>query len=495
MRKLKLGPLELIVFASGTVVMVLELIGSRILAPYLGTSIFVWTSLIGIILAALSGGYYLGGKFSRDNPTMTFLTAVLFVASLSLLLLILIKDLVLAYVMGLGVATGSVVATVILFMPASVLFGMVSPYAIRLKTKQVENVGGVAGNLYALSTIGSIFGTFLAGFYLIPHFSSTQILFGLSGVLLITSLVSGISRGKVIVGIIIISLATAAGFIPSPYLYETDSAYNHIRVGDFVEQATGLTQRALFLATETHSTIYLDSDEPATLYHRMYRLDNLFQPNPRRTLALGGGAYAVPLDVLKRHPQATMTVVEIDPAVTETARQYFKLRDNPRLTIQHQDARVFLNTDKQTYDIIYSDAFNSFYSVPFQLTTRQALQLMYNRLSDNGVLLINVISSLSGKRSQFFQAEYLTLRSVFPQVYVLPIHYYQGEKKDETQNIMLVATKGSTGLTKTQLLQSASADQRQLLDHLWEGEIQIDPATRILTDEWAPVDYFISKLL
>src|SRR3989344_7172101 len=177
MPRIKISDLELIVFVSGTVVMVLELIGSRILAPYLGTSIFVWTSLIGIILAALSGGYYLGGKFSRENPTISFLTTVLFIASLSVVLLVLVKDLILYYVMGLGVAAGSVVATIILFMPSSILLGMVSPYAIRLKTKQVESVGGVSGNLYALSTIGSIFGTFLAGFYLIPHFSSTQILF------------------------------------------------------------------------------------------------------------------------------------------------------------------------------------------------------------------------------------------------------------------------------------------------------------------------------
>ncbi|OGY50066.1 MAG: hypothetical protein A2951_00890 [Candidatus Buchananbacteria bacterium RIFCSPLOWO2_01_FULL_56_15] len=491
----KIGPLELIVFTAGTVVMILELIGSRILAPYLGTSIFVWTSLIGVILAALSVGYYLGGKFSQKNPTLTFLTTTLLVASLTLLLLPLVKDVLLFYVMSLGVAAGSVIATIILFTPSSLLLGMVSPYAIRLKAQQLESVGGVAGNLYALSTMGSIFGTFLAGFYLIPHFSSTQIIFGLSFVLLVCALLGGVSRAKVFTLLIPIGFLAAAQFVPSPYLFETDSTYNHIRVDDFVEPETGLTQRVLFLATETHSTIYLESDEPATPYHLMYRIDNLFKPTIERALALGGGAYAVPLDALKRHPQATITVVEIDPAVTDTARRYFKLRDDKRLTIHHQDGRVFLNTDQNRYDIIYGDAFSSFYSIPFQLTTREAVQLMSDRLTDDGVLILNLISSLDGETSLFFQSEYLTLQSVFPQIYLFPIHYYDGSKTNQVQNIIMVASKDKTRLTEAQLRARASVEQQALLDHLWKNDVNLDPKIKVLTDEWAPVDYYISKLL
>ena len=491
----KIGPLELIVFCAGTVVMILELIGSRILAPYLGTSIFVWTSLIGVILAALSVGYYLGGKFSQKNPSLTFLTTILFITSLTLLLLPLVKDILLFYVMGLGVAAGSVIATLVLFMPSSLLLGMVSPYAIRLKARQIENVGGVAGNLYALSTIGSIFGTFLAGFYLIPHFSSTQIIFGLSFVLLAGALLGGISRAKMFTLLVPIGFLAAAQFVPSPYLFETDSAYNHIRVADFVEAKTGLTQRMLFLATETHSIIYLESDELATPYHLMYRVDDLFKPAIEHALALGGGAYAVPLDVLKRHPQATVTVVEIDPAVTDTARRYFKLRDDPRLSIHHQDGRVFLNADQGRYDVIYGDAFASYYSIPFQLTTQEAARLMFDRLTDDGVLILNLISSLDGEKSLFFQAEYLTLQSVFPQIYLFPVHYYDGTRTDEIQNIILVASKNKTRLTETQLRAHASAQQQALLDHLWEHDVNLDPGIKILTDEWAPVDYYISKLL
>ena len=160
MQKLKLtfGQLEVIVFISGAVVMILELIGSRILAPYLGTSIFVWASLIGIILGALSLGYYLGGRFSKNNPSLYFLTKILFWGGLSILIIALIKEPVLSFSVKLGVKFGSVAATLFLFALPSIILGMVSPYVIRLKTEKVESAGGVAGNLYALSTIGSIFG-------------------------------------------------------------------------------------------------------------------------------------------------------------------------------------------------------------------------------------------------------------------------------------------------------------------------------------------------
>src|SRR3989338_3386296 len=171
----KISRLEIIVFIAGALVMILELIGSRLLAPYLGTSIFVWTALIGIVLGALSLGYYLGGRFSAKNPSLAFLCLILFLAGLAIFLVAIFKDFILFYSTYFGVKSGAVFATIILFALPGVLLGMISPYAVRLKIKDLESSGGIAGNLYALSTIGSIVGTFLAGFYLIPTFGSNQI--------------------------------------------------------------------------------------------------------------------------------------------------------------------------------------------------------------------------------------------------------------------------------------------------------------------------------
>lgn len=493
--KLPFGRLELIVFISGTVVMILELIGSRILAPYLGTSIFVWASLIGIILGALSLGYYLGGCFSKNNPNIYFLTKILFLGGLTILFIALIKEPVLAFAIKLGVKLGSVIATLLLFTLPSIILGLVSPYVIRLKIERLENSGGVAGNLYALSTIGSIFGTFLAGFYLIPTFGSTQILYGLSFILILTSFLGGKIKLKTITLVIIVFAWLIQQLIGSTYIFETDSAYNHIRVIDAISNPTQTKIRILFLATEPHSVVYQNSEELFPGYNQYCLLDSLFKPEIKNALTLGGGAYISAINFLKRYPEAKMTVVEIDPEVTKVAKDYFYLKTDPRLTIYHEDARIFLNQNQTKYDVIYSDVFASYYSIPFQLTTKEAAEKISNSLTADGILIINLISALEKEKSLFLQAEYKTLKTVFPQIYVFPTLYSDQANMAKHQNIVLIATKEKRQLTKNELLQKANPEQKRLLQNLWEKEIIIDPKIEILTDNFAPVDYYISKLL
>lgn len=495
----KFGRLEIIVFVSGTVVMILELIGSRIMAPYLGTSIYIWASLIGVILGALTVGYYLGGRFSNIKPQISFLTSILFLAGIAILLIVLVKEPVLRSSMQLGVRLGSITAALILFALPSLVLGMVSPYAIRLKIDNVEKSGGVAGNLYALSTVGSILGTFLAGFYLIPSFGSTQIIFGLSLVLLLASLLGGRKLFKVIfLGLVIIvwclySWLGMTRVLPG-FVYEGDSAYNHIRVFDGQNPADGKAIRILVLATEAHSVIYKDSDQLYSPYTRLYMLDTIFKPRISRAMTLGGGAYVWPLNFIRRSPDSQMTVVEIDPQVTAVAKKYFRLTDDARLKIIHEDGRIFLNQNKEIYDAIYGDAFASYFSIPFQLTTREAMKEIYDSLSPDGIFALNVISSLDGDKSLLFKAEYLTLKDFFPQVYIFPAYYYDGRNTDKHQNIILIATKSSQRLSKDDMLKRADNDQKELVGHLWEGPIDLKN-TRVLTDDYAPVDYYISKFL
>lgn len=495
LKKLTLGRLEFIVFVAGAAVMILELIGSRILAPYLGTSIYVWASLIGIVLSALTVGYYLGGLFSERNPRLLFLTYVLFFSGLAIFLIALIKDQILALTAALGVKAGSVLAALILFALPSILLGLVSPYAVRLKVQNIEGSGNVAGKLYALSTLGSIFGTFLAGFYLIPTFGSSQILFSLSLVLILTSMLGGKKRRKIILLVLILGLWLLNNLTPLSFVFEGDSAYNHIRVKNLVSKIDQTKIRILYLATETHSVIYQDSDKLFSVYHQLYQLDNLFKPEIKKALTLGGGAYIAPRDFLRRYPQAQMTVVEIDPQVTQVAKDYFNLKADPRLKIIHGDGRIFLNNNREKFDVIYGDAFASYFSLPFQLTTKEAMAEIYQALEPDGILVLNIIASLTGKKSLFFQAEYKTLQEYFPQVYVFPAYYYDGQNTGEFQNLILIATKNPQRLTEKNLAKSADANQKKLLEQLWEKKIKLNPAIKILTDDFAPVDYYISKLL
>mgnify|MGYP000371271957 FL=1 len=183
--------LEFAVFLCGAVVMVFELVGSRVIGPFLGTSLFVWTSLIGVILASLSLGYYLGGRQADKKVSLSRLARIIFLAAICIVITIGIKDVLLLFLQkNVGeIRIAAVIASIVLFMPASIYLGMVSPYAAKLKLSSLENTGRTIGNLYAISTTGSIFGTLFAGFYLIPFFGTNKLLMFLAIILVVISIV------------------------------------------------------------------------------------------------------------------------------------------------------------------------------------------------------------------------------------------------------------------------------------------------------------------
>jgi spermidine synthase len=201
---------------------------------------------------------------------------------------------------------------------------------------------------------------------------------------------------------------------------------------------------------------------------------------------LGGGAYSYPKDFLAQFPKATMDVVEIDPGITELARNFFNLKDDARLSIYHEDARTFFLKDRSKYDVIYGDAFHS-NSIPYQLTTVEFARTLSNSLTDTGVVLLNIISSIEGDTGQFFRAEYATYASVFPQVFVIPVN---NQDKNAVQNLMLVAMKSKVSPSFT----SKNPELNTYLRKIWTQGIT--PDMPILTDEKAPVErYFMPALL
>lgn len=485
--------LEIVVFVCGAVVMVFELVGSRVLGPYFGTSIFVWTSLIGIILGSLSLGYYFGGKIADKKTTFEGLAFIIFLAAFGIGLSTIIKD-YLIIILRTGISDmmlSSVLVSIILFFPASFLLGMISPYAAKLKIENLDTSGSTIGNLYALSTAGSIFGTFLSGFYLIPHLGTDKLLVILSLTLIITSLL--LSAKKYIkvklLSLIIITVGgltigslkfVAAG---SDFL-DVDTAYNRIWIYNRVNSKEGDLVKIMGINNENHSAMFLNSDELVNEYTKYYHLAAHFNKDFKKTLMIGGAGYSYPKSFLATYPNATMDVVEIDPKITELAKQHFRLKDDPRLTIYHKDGRVYLNQTDNKYDVIFGDAFSSHYSIPYQLTTKEAVQKKYNILNDNGVVILNTISSFSGDKGRFLRAEYLTYKSIFPQVYLFPVK----DVKDENvvQNIILVAIKSD----KIPTFSDDDSKLNEYLQHLWTKEIKQD--VPVLTDDFAPVDYYVN---
>ena len=488
--------LETAVFVCGAVVMVFEIVGSRVLGPYFGTSIFVWTSLIGVILGSLSLGYHLGGKIADKKPNLNTLSLLIFLSSLFIGITLLIKDplLIFLQVTTTDIKTGSVLASLMLFVPASVLLGMVSPYAAKLKISSLNTSGSVIGNLYAISTTGSIVGTFLSGFYLIPQFGTNKLLAILSATLFVTSAILSANRFIKMwsLAFIIVFFGWAGinknnALLAVGGLIDVDTAYNRIWIYDRSDNKTGRVVRTLAVSKTANSAMFLNSDELVYEYTKYYHLAKHFNPNFKKSLMIGGAGYSYPKDYLKKYPKATIDVVEIDPMMTELAKKHFKLKENESLNSYHEDGRVYLNKTQKKYDVIFGDAFGSYYSIPYQLTTREVVQRKYDILNEGGLVILNIISSIEGEKGKFLRAEYKTYKSVFPHVYLFPVG--SPDNGTEVQNIMLVALKAKDRPVFT----NGDPKLDEYLGHLWREEISND--VPILSDDYAPVDYYISKAL
>ena len=488
--------LEAAVFLCGTVVMVYEIIGSRLVSPYIGNSTYIWTSLIGVILGSLSLGYWLGGRLADRKPDVRQLASFIFIAAALISVTILIKDVFLAAIATTAIMLEikALIAALVLFAPASIFLGMVTPYAVKLKMLSLAGSGRTVGNLYALSTIGSIVGTFAAGFFLVPFVGSVRTLYLISAVLFAVAVVLFPLRLSAtnIAAVMVFVTGISVSEVTRNYLYEQnelidiDTEYSRVQVFRMTDPMTLKPIRAF--ATDPYfaqSAVFYDSDELVFPYARYYDLVRHFNPDFQRTLMLGGGGFTYPRKFVKCYPYATIDVVEIDPQIEEIARKYFRLNDDPRLKVFHEDGRVFLNrTPTGQYDAIFIDAFASLFSVPYQLTTREAVEQMQNALNDRGVVIANIGSSITGEASHFLQAELATYRSIFSQVLIFKV---KPERADsDLQNLILVALKSKEPLDQ----RSDDPEIATLLSHLYSGSIEAGvPA---LSDDLAPVEYYNS---
>lgn len=488
--------LEITVFVCGALLMIYEIIGSRLLSPYIGASTYVWTSLIGVILAALSLGYWFGGKLADKRPDIKVLSLVLFLAGALVSATILLKDLILSFVaqMPIGLEIKSVAAALLLFAPASVLLGFVTPYAVKLKITTIGEAGKTVGRLYALSTVGSIFGTFLAGFFLIPFVGSEKTLYIIAASLVGLSILLApfaLTRFNIAV-LVLFVFAVGINEFKIQFLrrmsdlYDIDTEYNRVQIFKTIEPKTKKPIRALAIDPFfIQSGMFLDSDELVLEYANFYHLLRHFKPDFEKTLLIGGAGYTFPKDYLKKYPNAKMDVVEIDPQMTEIAKKYFRLQENPRLNIIHADGRVFLNqSEAGKYDVVLMDAFGSLFSVPFQLTTVEAVWHISRVLKDDGVVIFNIGGAIEGKANGFLQSELKSYRRIFPRVFLFKVYLENPDAKQ--QNLIIIACKEKNSAA----LQSSDPEISALLSHL-QANIT-ETAVDILTDDLAPVEYYNS---
>ena len=488
--------------------MIFEIIGSRILSPFIGSSTYIWTSLIGVILASLSLGYWFGGRLADKRPDVKILASVIFAAGGLISLTVLIKDVLLSLIAAaaMPVEFKALIASVLLFAPASICLGFVTPFAVRLKMTTLEETGRTVGRLYALSTIGSIVGTFSAGFFLIPFLGSVRTLYLIAGSLLAVSLMLvplAISKTNIAaITLFILGVAASEGsayFLrQSGGVYDIDTEYSRVQVFETKDPATGKSIRAI--ATDPYfvqSAQFLDSDDPVLEYGKYYHLIRHFKPDFTNTLIIGGAGYTFPREYLRAYPAARIDVVEIDPGMTQIARDHFHLMDDPRMQIFHEDGRMYAGRAATAqYDAILMDAFGSLFSVPTHLTTLEAVTQYHRILKPDGLIILNLGAALTGPASQFLQAELATYRQIFPQVHLFKVH--PDYDNTRLQNLIIVATKSTNDapLSESEIVRSPDAEGdadpqlSNLLAHLYTTNLPLN--NPILTDDLAPVEYYNS---
>jgi len=489
------------VTACGTAVLILEIVATRVLAPYFGNSIFTISSVIGVVLAALGLGYYAGGVLADRRPSERWFFAVIAAAGLAVLLLQLLNAVVLPRVAyRLSLVDGPLLVSALMFFPPAFFLAMLSPFAIALLHARAAGapVGTVSGQVFFWSTLGSIVGSLATGFVLVPRFGVSGIVIGVGcGLALIGSAGLVLSRARA--GAAALALAGLAGGgalwhlgLPerAGTVYAADGVYDRIVIRDI--RYRGRVARVLWQDLGVSGGQFLDDGRMAFAYTKYYELYRLFTPELKSALAIGGGAYTVPRALLRTSPRAIVDVAEIDPSLHSLAVRYFSLPADPRLRNHVVDGRRFLHDSAGGYDLIFADAYHALVSAPPQFATREFFELAKRRLADNGVLIANYYGSLAPDARATVYAVVKTLRSVFPQVYAIAS---TDAAADELQNFILIGQNAVPPGRRIDLRRAAEIDfDEPLLKTVATRELRPSDAELagypVLTDDFAPLEYF-----
>ncbi len=391
-RSLALG-LNALVFSAGAGSLATEIGAARLLAPYYGSSTIVWANVIGLVLASLALGYWLGGRVADRHPSPRVLGGIVLAAAVLVAVVpFAAKPFLDVSVNGLdevsaGAAIGSFFAVLALFAPPVALLGMAAPFAVRLAIDDVRDAGSVAGRLYALSTVGSLLGTFGSALVAIPTIGTQRTLLAAAALVAVTGAMLVGRRWLVVAAALGALLAVPPGAVRAEpgLIYEHESRYQFIHV----TESHGVRRLYLNEGLAVHSIWRPGEVLTGGEWDTYLAVPPLLGRPLRRVAILGnaGGTTARALGVF--YPKARVDGVELDPAVTAVGRRYFGLDDNPRLHVFTADARPFLRRTRARYDLIVVDAYRPPY-VPFYLATREFFRLARSRLEPGGAIVLNV---------------------------------------------------------------------------------------------------------
>jgi spermidine synthase len=502
--------LYLTVFVSGMTTLAVELSASRLLGSVFGTSNIVWANVIGLILLYLTVGYFVGGRWADRSPHPTTLYRILLWASfLSALIPIAARPVLRAAALAVteaqaGVAIGSFGVIVLLFAAPITLLGTVSPFAIRLAVTRAEDAGRISGAIYAVSTLGSLLGTFLPTLYTVPEWGTTATFAAFSAVLYVVALI-GLGRAQgwsalrwawmpVVVAVL---MALSSGPLRAApegqtLLEDRESAYNYIQV---LENPSGYRLLALNEGQGVHSIYHPTEFRYGGTWDYFltapYFNANMTPDQVESLLVVGLAAGTIPRQYQHVYGDIPMVGLEIDPAIITIGQRWFGMSEAemPSLQALAEDARLGMNQRSERFDVIAADAYRPPY-IPWHLTTVEFFTEVRAHLSETGVLAINVGRTPTDRR--LVDALTNVLLQVFPSVYALDV--------PRSFNTILYATVQPTEATNlldnlAVLPADASPLLRDVLTASTAALVETNPSDLLFTDDRASVETLVDSLV
>jgi len=497
----------IITFIASFCILVIEIVAGRILAPFVGVSLYTWTSIIGVVLAGISIGAFLGGKLADRFPFRKTLGWLLLISGIATLLISPLTNIIAGFRFPASLMMRILIVTSIIFFIPSTILGMISPVVVRLTIIKLEKVGNVVGKIYAVSTLGSIIGTFAAGFFLISWMGTRHIILAMGVILVLTSLAAGsLFRTKKVIGALLIPaflIAGTYGFAFKPQLtsdtrYYKESDYYTIKVKDAKSRDGKTPLKALVLDNLVHS--YVNLQDPLHIeyqYERIYAevlkwrfgKDQYF-----KSLAIGGGGYTFPRYMEAYYPKAQLDVVEIDPEVTKIVYKYLGLPGDTRIRSYNNDGRWFVMNCKDKYDVIFADAYNDL-SIPYHLTTKEFAQQLRDIMTPQGIMLTNIIDDF--RKGSFLPSYMRTLAEVFGEKNVHLIAISTEFDRIRTSTFIVLACKDNLPITDFETyLKSASSGKvtSAVVPETYVKEFMKRSYSVVLRDDYAPVDNLIAPV-
>lgn len=488
------------VFFTGGSVLIVEIVATRILSPYYGNTIYTTSSVIGVVLAALSLGYYVGGILTDKFPYHRVFYGIITISGFLVILIEIWGKVLLPFLSSIfSISLGPVISSLALFFVPAFCLGMLSPFAIKLNEQGIETIGKQSGQVFFWSTLGSIAGSFLAGFFLIPFFGISSIIIftgiflGMWGI--VGMFLFGFPYKKLIPLIILLLLPAGLVFADKPapgVLYEKDGLYEKITITQ--GEWDGRPTHFLFQDRSYSAAMYADSDELVYDYTKYYKLYQIFNINPTEAFVLGGGAYSIPKAILSDSPNVIVDVAEVEPGLFELSKKYFNLRESGRLNNYVEDGRRFLAKTDKKYDLILGDAYYSIFSIPIHLTTKEFFALVKSRLSEGGVFVGNFSGDLRKEGPSFIYSEMRTFKEVFDNTYFFAV---RDSGASLVQNIIFLGVNGPKKIIfdSPELLES----QDPIFNTLPQKNIDLASVDllkyRAITDDYAPIEYLVGRVI